>query len=187
MCIKLFIEISLYYDAWSKKRQMIYLMTSNLHNRKFNYTVMLGIFWSGVIFFVKCRTTCLLANPTIVLKDGWTVCEGWIKEAKLKQFVCKQSLQTVFHFGRYTTRFRGQPPHLLPYTLSGCHDSEQSFCTNGSRSGNYIFILFRFRPLSSFPSSVNAISSLLLYRNYIYTYKQFDLMSFVKAYPSSDT
>jgi hypothetical protein len=48
---------------------------------------MLGIFLSVVIFFVKCRSTYLLANPTIVLKDGGTVCEGWITEAKLKQFV----------------------------------------------------------------------------------------------------
>ena len=107
-------------------------------------------------------------------------------EVKLKQFVYKESLQTVFHLGRFTVLFRGQPPHLLPYTLSGCHGSEQSFCTNGFRSENYIFILFRFRPLSSFISSVTANGSLLLSRNYIHAYKQFDLMSFVKTYPSSD-
>jgi len=61
-------------------------MTSNLHNRKYSYSIMLGIFLSCVIFFVKCRTTYLLANPTIVLKDGWTVCEGRKTDEKLKQF-----------------------------------------------------------------------------------------------------
>jgi hypothetical protein len=132
-------------------------------------------------------TTYLLVYPTVVLKDGWTVCEGWIMEAKLKEFVCKPSLHTVFCLGRYTTLFRGHAPHLLPYTLSGCHGSEQSFCTNGSLSENYIFILFRSRSLPSFRSSVTANSSLLLSRNSIYAYKQFYLMLFVKTYPSSDT
>jgi len=136
----------------------------------------------------KCRTTCLSANPTVVVKASWTVCEGWIREAQLKHFVCKQSLQTVFHLGSYTTLFRGQSPPPSPpprpaSPITGCHGSEQSFCTNGSRSENYIFILFRFRPLSSFLSSLTANSSLLLSRNYIYSYKQFDLMSFVKDVP----
>jgi len=59
-------------------------------------------------------TTYLLAYPTIALKDVRTVCEGWIKEAKLKQFVCKPSLQTVFYLGRYTTLFRGHAPPPSP-------------------------------------------------------------------------
>jgi hypothetical protein len=53
--------------------------------------VLLEILCSGVIFSVKRRATYLLVYLTVVLKGGWTVCEGWIRETELKQFVCKQS------------------------------------------------------------------------------------------------
>jgi hypothetical protein len=61
-----------------------------------------------------CRTTYLLAYPATFLKDGWSLSEGWIREAELRQFVCKQSVQTVFHLNGCITLSEERHPTLSP-------------------------------------------------------------------------